>query len=214
MGSAATPARFMTFGGKAAKKQEAARGGRAPFQSNPQSFKTFQETPFPPVMLSMKPLLLALLLGLAVVPQAMAKAYFQNETELVTLSTVIAIVEIAEPQPSEQKGTTWTYRQSATAKVISRIKGDIPDTFTLYGDETFICAQCQLKAGRFLAFLNRDADLWVGANWQLSLRPIKDEKIEWYVVYEQRPAMTYQPSDKVLKRIQELLATPLKTTDK
>lgn len=165
-------------------------------------------------MLRMKLILLALLLSLVAIPQVMAKAYFQNETELVTKSATIAIIEIAEPQPSDKKGTTWTYRQSASAKVITRIKGDIPDTFTLHGDETFICAQCQLRAGRFLAFLNRDGALWVGANWQLSLRPIKDEKIEWYVVSEQRPAMAYQPSDKVLQRIRELLAKPVKATDK
>ncbi len=163
-------------------------------------------------MLRMKPFLIATLLCLAIVPQAMAKAYFQTETELVTQSAAIAIIEIAEPQPSEQKGTTWTYRQSATAKIISRIKGDIPDTFTLHGDETFICARCPLRAGRFLAFLNRDGELWIGANWQLSLRPIKDDKIEWYVVPEQRNPMAYQPSELVLKRIQELIATPFKST--
>lgn len=172
--------------------------------------KTFQETSFPSVLLLMKPLLLALSLCLATVPQAMAKAYFQNETELVTKSAVIAIIEIAEPQPSEQKGTTWTYRQSATAKVISRIKGDVPDTFTLHGNETFICAQCQLRAGQFLAFLNRDGALWVGANWNLSLRPIQDGDIEWYAAPELHQAQSYQPRASVLKRIQELLADSLK----
>lgn len=162
----------------------------------------------------MKSLLIASLGILASAHHAFAKAYFQTETELVTKATAIAVIEIAEPTRTEQKGAIWTYRQTATAKVLDRIKGNLPDAIALFGDETFICAQCHLAAGRYLAFLSRDGDLWVGANWQLSLRPVKADMIEWYAAPEQRHAMTFQPADSVLKRVRHLMAAESQATKK
>jgi hypothetical protein len=55
--------------------------------------------------------------------------------------------------------------------------------------------------GRFLAFLTKDGDLWVGANWQLSLRPIQNEQVEWYVTDEQRYPMRFQKFDDVVAEV-------------
>ncbi|CAN5795709.1 hypothetical protein BH11VER1_BH11VER1_33780 [soil metagenome] len=71
--------------------------------------------------------------------------------------------------------------------------------------------KCQLGAGHFLAFLNRDGELWVGANWHLSLRPVKDGEIAWYVDPDRSRSLAYQRNDSVLNGIQELLAESAKT---
>ncbi len=141
-----------------------------------------------------------------------AKAYFQNEVELVTKADAIAIVELSEPAAAEQKGEHWTYRQSATVKVALMLKGELPEKFTIYGDETFICAQCRLTSGRYLAFLRKDGKLWAGSNWHLSLRPVRNEQIEWFDQAEKLHSLKFQPSETVLKRIRNIMNTsPPKT---
>jgi hypothetical protein len=143
---------------------------------------------------------------------AFGRAYFFTRTELIQKATAIAIVEIEEPEPAKPTGNdqqdpfaedgatgkNWVYGQQAKVRVQKVLKGDLPKEFTLYGQESFICAQCMLTKGRFLAFLSKDGDLWVGANWQLSLRPIQNEQVEWYVTDEQRYPMKFQKFDDVV----------------
>lgn len=144
------------------------------------------------------------------------KAYFFKRTELVEKSLVIAIIELGDPGPSkanagadpfvdQAKGKTWTYQKSSKASVVRKIKGEIPADFVLHGDEAFICAQCRLSKGRFLAFLQKDMDLWVGTNWHLSLRPIKDGKIEWYDGEDLTKPMKFQPEKVVIEEVEKLL---------
>lgn len=148
------------------------------------------------------------------------KAYFQTRSELITKATVIAIIDLQEPQaakadPSRGKvdpfantvtGKIWRYSTQSKATLITVIKGEPPKTFTLYGGESFVCAQCNLAKGRFLAFLTKDGDYWSGSNWHLSLRPIKDEKVEWHVSEEQRWPMEYQNLAKVTADINAILS--------
>lgn len=169
---------------------------------------------------------LAAILGFVLVlaSQGHGKAYFFSRTELVQKSLVIAIIELGEPGPSKPNadsdpfveqahGTTWAYQKSAKAKVVRIIKGEIPPEFILHVDETFICAQCTLSKGRFLAFLQKDKDLWVGTNWHLSLRPIKDGKIEWYQGEDLMKPMTFQPEAAVLEEIRKLLEAAPKSRE-
>lgn len=163
---------------------------------------------------------LVLLSSLVLFPSPVeAKAYFQTRSELIQKATVIAIIELQEPQaakadPSKGKtdpfantvtGKVWSYSTQSKATLIKVIKGELPKTFTLYGGESFVCAQCTLSKGRFLAFLTKDDDYWVGSNWHLSLRPIKDGKVEWYVAEEQRSPMEYQNLEKVTADIKAIL---------
>ncbi len=156
----------------------------------------------------MKTLFTVIALVAASATNSLAKAYFQNETELVTKADAIALVELSEPEPAEQKGDIWTYRQSATAKVTLLLKGDLPETFALYGVETFICAQCRLAAGKYLVFIRRDGKLWAGSNWHLSLRPVKKDQIEWFDHPEKRHSLKFQPSEAVLKRVRDIMKSP------
>jgi hypothetical protein len=126
---------------------------------------------------------------------------------------VIALVSLEQPESARPagkavdpfaenaSGKNWTYSQQTKVSVEKVLKGKIPDNFVMYGGESFICAQCTLSKGRFLAFLGKDGDLWVGANWHLSLRPIKDDEVEWYISQEQRFPMKFQKLADVLAQI-------------
>ncbi len=159
----------------------------------------------------MKTLFILMAICLVAATQAYSKAAFLGEVDLVTKATAIAIVELGEPTASKQKGAIWTYLQTAKAKVVQRFKGDLPDTFTLHGGETFDCAQCRLSGGRYLVFLSRDGDLWVGTNYHLSLRPVKEDQIEWYLEPEQGGALKVQPAQMVIQRVRAILAKAAKT---
>lgn len=162
----------------------------------------------------------SLIAGLLLLTAALChgKAYFFTRTELVQKSTAIAIVELAEPEgaalangekdpfSNTVPGEHWAYSQQAKVKVVEIIKGDLPREIVMHGGESFICAQCHLSKGRFLAFLKRDKDLWVGSNWHLSLRPVKDGKIEWYIAEEQRAPMSDQPQAEVIAQVRALAA--------
>jgi hypothetical protein len=142
-----------------------------------------------------------------------AKAYFQDEAEMVEKAEVIAIVDLEEPQKGggedDPFGTVgvgkYAYRLKAAAKTISVLKGKLPEAFEFHGGESFICAQCIPSKGRFLVFLQKDEEKWVGANWQFSLRPIAKGKIEWYSGKEK---IDQAPQDevKVIARVKELIA--------
>jgi len=101
-------------------------------------------------------------------------------SEMIRMSDVIAVIDVTEITPTETKGTSWTYRQKISAKVIEVVKGSVERTLTIYGLEDFICAQCRFQKGRQLVFLKHDRDLLVGSNWHLSIRPIAGERCEWF----------------------------------
>lgn len=137
-----------------------------------------------------------------------AKAAFFSESQLAERAQAIAIIELAAPVEDATKGECWTYRQKATARVVQLLAGTLPKQFVLHGEESFICAQCKLAKGRYLAFLSRDGKLWTGTNWQLSLRPIRNGKVEWYSkVKPSSPwEMNFQDAQAVIKRILALRA--------
>ena len=105
---------------------------------------------------------------------------------MIAKAEAIAIIKISGVGSALSKGSTWTYRQVGNATLQTSLKGDLPKTFKIYGSETFICAQCQLQNGTFLAFLKKDGSFWAGSNWQLSLRAIKEGKVDWFVSPEDR----------------------------
>ncbi|MBK1884382.1 hypothetical protein JIN85_18335 [Luteolibacter pohnpeiensis] len=164
----------------------------------------------------MKTLVSLLVILLASSWSAYGRAYFFTRSELIENSSAIAIIVVGEPEPAKPvgenrdpfaaeddgaSGKVWTYSEQANVRVEKVLKGDLPDEFILYGHESYICAHCPLAKGRFLAFLSKDGELWVGANWQLSLRPIKEDQVEWYISEDQRYPMKFQKLDDVLKLV-------------
>lgn len=149
----------------------------------------------------MKSLLTLLIVLCSLSSQAFAKAYFQTKNEMIQKADAIAIVEISAVQDSDAKGKVWTYRTKGTVKVEETLKGELPKEFTIYGAETFICASCPVTNGRFIVFLKKDGDLWTGSNWHLSLRPIKDGLVEWYVADDNRYEMKPMTLNTVLAEI-------------
>jgi hypothetical protein len=130
------------------------------------------------------------------------------EQEMIRQSEVIAIVDISVVEKTKTKGDHWTYRQKASAIVSQTLKGSPQRDVSLYGDEDFICAQVKFQPGRYLVFLHHDGDLLVGSNWHLSVRPIRDTQIEWYVPGELLK-LSWQRLDKVLGRIRRCLQDSL-----
>jgi len=172
----------------------------------------------------MKTIAAILLLLPALSGCAFGRAVFYARSELIKNASVIAIVDLSEPgkaqhavedwDPFDKRegatGERWAYSQQANARVERILKGSIPKEFILYGGESFICAECRLSKGRFLVFLTKDRDLWVGANWQFSLRPIRDNEVEWYVSEEQRFPMKFQKLESAITQIEWALATEIK----
>lgn len=149
----------------------------------------------------MKTFLAAFIVLCSLHHQAFAKAYFQTKQEMIEKAEAIAIIEISSVQDSETKGKSWTYRTKGTAKIERILRGDLPKEFTLYGAETFICASCPVTKGRFIAFLKKDGDLWTGSNWHLSLRPIKDGMVDWYIADDNRYEMKPMALDTVIAEV-------------
>ena len=129
-----------------------------------------------------------------------AKAYYAGEMEMIQGSEFIAIVNVTRIGQTNTVGSVWSYRQRAHGTVETMIKGELPSEVTLHGEESFICAQVRFKPGRHLVFLRRDGKLLVGSNWHLSVRPITETKVEWYVPAE-RLQLSWQPLSEVLDRM-------------
>lgn len=141
---------------------------------------------------------------LASAPDLLAKAYFASAQEMVQGSVAIAILDISKVEAIETKGEHWTYRERAQATVARTLKGSLPQNVQLFGNETFICAQVRFQPGRYLVFLRKDGEKLVGANWHLSVRPIKDDEVEWYSG-KQRLDLSWQPLSAVVQQISELI---------
>ncbi len=110
---------------------------------------------------------------------AFAKAAYASKNQMIDCSEVIAVVDIKNVEKSAEKGKSWVFGQKATARTVQLLKGKLPGTCTIYGGENFICARCDLTVGKSLVFLNRDEERLIGSNWHLSIRPIKNEQLDW-----------------------------------
>lgn len=141
------------------------------------------------------------------VPSAFAKAYYAPEDEMISRVEVIAIVDISSVEKSTTKGVHWTYGEIAHATVQQALKGKLPQSVKLHGGESFICAQVHFAPGRYLVFLSRDGELFVGCNWHFSVRPIKEAQVEWYSSDESLQ-LSWQRLFPVIERIKNSTAKP------
>lgn len=194
---------FILVVGLATKKKTLIFIGTPPYLHNfPKSMKH--------VILSMKPFIAVFIVLCSLSTQAFAKAYFQTKQEMIEKAEAIAIIEISAVRDSDAKGKVWNYRTRGTAKVEETLKGELLKEFTIHGAETFICASCPVTNGRFIAFLKKDGNLWTGSNWHLSLRPIKDGMVEWYVADDNRYQMKPTALNTVLAEIKTQKTKPKK----
>jgi hypothetical protein len=142
----------------------------------------------------------------------LAKAAFLSKKNMIDQSSVIAVVDVSKLEATSTKSHSWTYRQKATASVERILKGTVPKTFNIYGDEDFICAQCKFPAtGRYLVFLRKADDLLVGSNWQYSFRKIDNKQVDWLEEPGQaRLSMTLENEDTVIKEVTQEVADQAK----
>ena len=147
--------------------------------------------------------LFLILLGIA--SPCFAKAHYANKKDMIKEAECIVVVNITDVEKAEKKGASWTYRQKVSATVEQCLKGDTKGNITIYGLENFICAQCRYKKGHFVLFLRKNNNLWVGSNWHLGIRPIKDDKVEWFKDDKAIFDMKEIPLDKVIDEINTIV---------
>lgn len=114
------------------------------------------------------------------VSTASAKAYYAPKSEMIENSCAIAIIHVKDAKEVKSKGVHWDYNELANVDVEKVIKGTLPPSIELLGDENFICEQCKVTPGKYLAFLKPEGNKWVCANWYLSVRPIEGTQVKWY----------------------------------
>ena len=130
-----------------------------------------------------------------------AKACYAGKKDMIQEARCIVIVRITEVEKADKKGSSWTYRQKASATVQQCLKGDVKGEITVYGLEDFICAQCKYEKGRLILFLRKDGALWVGSNWNLGIRPIKEDQVQWFKDDKTLFEMKDTPLDDVIAEI-------------
>jgi hypothetical protein len=123
--------------------------------------------------------MMTLIVAGALLPVAAhAKAYFAPKAQMVSNSTVVAVVEITEVkslEPNAQYGD-----QQVKAKVTETLAGETGESLDFRVPCFYPCAITQVTNGTYLVFLSKGKDGLQGNNWHLSYRPVKDGKIEWY----------------------------------
>lgn len=136
----------------------------------------------------------------------LAKAYFASQSEMLKNSQIIAVVDVKKVETS---GLSRSYTQKATADVEQILKGSAGKQIMIYGGEDFKCAQCLLKPGKTLVFLNQDNNFLIGSNWQLSVKPIENGQLGWYAGEHYSPQKLTKLED-VLTSIKAKLPKPIK----
>jgi hypothetical protein len=109
-----------------------------------------------------------------------AEARYAPKGEMIERSCAIAIVNVKDVKSIKTRGEHWTYHEMASADVEKVIKGSLPSSIELLGNEGFICEQCRVTPGRYLAFLRPEGGQWACTNWYLSVRPIDGTQVKWY----------------------------------
>jgi hypothetical protein len=126
-------------------------------------------------------------------PAARGDATYKTMNDMIVEADVIAVVRIERVDDVNIKKSQWTYSKRAVTSPLQVVKGTLPQSFSILGGENFRCAQCKFEPGKALVFLDRDGDAYVGNNWQFSIRPIRDTRLEWFkdensLVMEPKPA--------------------------
>ena len=153
-----------------------------------------------------------LLLCFGIGSPCFAKARYAQKKDMILEAECIVVVNITKVEKAYKKEKSWAYRQKATATVEQCLKGDEKGDITIYGMEDFICAQCRYGKGRFILFLRKDGTLWVGSNWHLGIRPIKDKKVQWFKDDETFSEMKEIPIEKVIDDINTVVKEQKKVT--
>lgn len=112
--------------------------------------------------------------------KALAKAYYASKPEMIERSCAIAIIQVKDVKKVFTSGESFDYNELAHVDVEKVLKGTLPSSIELLADENFICAQCRVKPGKYIAFLKPQGSKWACSNWYLSVRPIEEGKVEWY----------------------------------
>ena len=112
---------------------------------------------------------------------AYADAAYMTRDKMIANAEVIALVQVERVESVSVKGKHWTYGQKAVGKPLEVLKGKLPAHFDAFGKENFVCARVTFSPGQALVFLKREGGLLVGNNWELSVRMVKNGRLDWLV---------------------------------
>lgn len=158
--------------------------------------------------------LLPLLITFLLVHPAYGKAYFAARKEMVDRADIIALVDLGAVEKCLEKGQYFEYQEKACAKVEKLYKGKLPNSITIYGAETFRCAQMRLVPGRAIVFLKKDTPQYHGSNWHLSLNHISGDKINWPAKDDERQQRETSFSEAEKQLTKDLSQTEVQLLDK
>ncbi|MGD9680128.1 MAG: hypothetical protein AB7W16_02990 [Candidatus Obscuribacterales bacterium] len=135
---------------------------------------------------------------------ALADAAYLSKEGMIDNAGVIALVAIDRVEKTETKGAHFIYRKKAIMTPLRVLKGDLRKGAVLYADESFLCARTAVEPGKALVFLRRDGSYLVSNNWELGVRQVEDDKLEW-PEGGTNPALSRQNLDKVIAEIMKEL---------
>ncbi|MBI4652062.1 hypothetical protein HY745_12465 [Candidatus Desantisbacteria bacterium] len=124
-----------------------------------------------------------LLFILILANQGYASFSYCQKKDLIRFSDIIAIIKINKVENTKWKGNKVNhvyYLEKSTAEVKEVLKGKLPKDIFLYGEETYICGQCNFKPGEAIVFLQYDSGHLIGINYENCSRPITNGFVEWY----------------------------------
>jgi len=149
---------------------------------------------------------------LCIVFRAHGEGGYHPPDEMIWLSEFIGIITIDRVSPlPKTEHPRWQFGQRAHATVERNLKGTLPRAIDIYGDENLVCQQTELSRGRFLAFLVRASGKLQSTNYQMGIRPIRGDHVEWYHRGGDRISLNYgykfrwQRLDPLLRHISDAL---------
>ncbi|MGD9128658.1 MAG: hypothetical protein PVH19_14880, partial [Planctomycetia bacterium] len=147
-----------------------------------------------------------LLLICCIASPCFARIRYADKTEMVEGAKAIAVVDITKVEEVETKGKMWNYSQKATGTIEQVLKGDLKkgEKIEICGMEDFECTRCRYATGRFLLFLGKDEKIWNGSNWQRGIRPIENDKVDWYKKDNDNIVGEAKPLEEVVAEVEKI----------
>ncbi len=162
----------------------------------------------------MRTVLTIMILAFGVAAAAFAKTHYATKTEMIADAECIAVVRLTRGEETDDldrpliEGQRWIYASKATGRVQRCLKGAVRGKIDIYGFELVKGRQCRYSKGRFLLFLKKDVapdgeKFWVGSNGRMGIRPIKDDKVEWFEGDDDRSETKMIPLADVISEIED-----------
>lgn len=122
----------------------------------------------------------ALLVALVPAADAAAKAAYVDLPTALEQAEIVALVQVESVTADDIAGEHWTYRQRVVAHPIEVLKGELPATFTIAGNRSFICAPVPYEApATYVLLLAHDGEPLATVNNDDGQAQVFGDRIDW-----------------------------------